>query len=42
VVPDGQFALLHPRARHIPRKVTAFRDFLIEYFAGHPLFRRDG
>lgn len=42
VVPAGQFALLHPRARQLPRKVTAFRDFLLDYFAGHPLFRRDG
>jgi DNA-binding transcriptional LysR family regulator len=40
-VSDGQFALLYPRARHIPRKVSAFRDFLVDYVAGHRLFRRD-
>jgi DNA-binding transcriptional LysR family regulator len=28
--PGGQFVLLYPRARHVPRKVTAFRDFLLE------------
>lgn len=29
----GWFVLLHPRARRIPRKVTAFRDFLLESMA---------
>jgi DNA-binding transcriptional LysR family regulator len=41
VLPAGQFALLHPRTKHLPRKVAVFRDFLIEYAAGHALFRHD-
>jgi DNA-binding transcriptional LysR family regulator len=28
--PGGNFVLLYPKARHVPRKVTAFRDFLLE------------
>jgi DNA-binding transcriptional LysR family regulator len=28
--PGGTFVLLYPRTRHVPRKVTAFRDFLLE------------
>jgi DNA-binding transcriptional LysR family regulator len=31
---------VHPPARHPPRKVTAFRDYLIEHLAVHPLFSR--
>jgi DNA-binding transcriptional LysR family regulator len=33
----GTFVLLHPRAKHVPRKVTAFRDFLLEYLVARPL-----
>jgi len=29
--------LIHPAARHVPGKVTAFRDFLLEVLAAHPL-----
>ncbi|RYZ39343.1 MAG: LysR family transcriptional regulator [Myxococcaceae bacterium] len=29
--------LLHPRAQHVPRKVSAFRDFLIDYLQARPL-----
>jgi DNA-binding transcriptional LysR family regulator len=36
----GSFVLLHPRARQIPRKVTAFRDFLLEFLAARPLGNR--
>ena len=33
----GDLVLLHPRAKHVPRKVTAFRDFLLEYLVARPL-----
>lgn len=36
----GAFVLLHPRAKHLPRKVTVFRDFMLEYLARHPLAPR--
>jgi hypothetical protein len=31
---------VHPPARHVARKVTAFRDFLVEHFASYPLLGR--
>lgn len=42
VVPDwkldyGSLYLLHPQAQHVPRKVTAFRDYLLEVIAQRPL-----
>ena len=33
----GAVYLVHPRAQNVPRKTTAFRDFLVEYIAVHPL-----
>jgi DNA-binding transcriptional LysR family regulator len=38
----GALLLLHPRAKHVPRKVTAFRDFLLEYLVARPLPAREG
>ena len=35
--PVGTLALMHPRVRNVPRKVTAFRDFLLEALARRPL-----
>ncbi|NNC04352.1 LysR family transcriptional regulator [Corallococcus exiguus] len=29
--------MLHPRAQHVPRKVSAFRDFLIDFLQARPL-----
>lgn len=29
--------MLYPQTQHLPRKVSAFRDFLIEYLKGKPL-----
>lgn len=29
--------LLYPRAQHVPRKVSAFRDFLLDFLEGRPL-----
>ncbi|MFO0668157.1 MAG: LysR family transcriptional regulator [Polyangiaceae bacterium] len=33
----GALYLVYPPTRHVPRKVSAFRDFLVEHFAAHPL-----
>jgi DNA-binding transcriptional LysR family regulator len=33
----GALYLVHPPARHVPRKVTAFRDYLVEYLKAHPI-----
>lgn len=33
----GSLWFVHPRASHVPRKVTAFRDFLLEHLRHHPL-----
>src|SRR4051794_38576202 len=33
----GPLVLLPPRAKLIPRKASAFRDFLLEYLAARPL-----
>jgi DNA-binding transcriptional LysR family regulator len=30
--PQGTVFLAYPAARHVPKKVTAFRDFMIESF----------
>lgn len=35
-IPGGSLYLVYPGARHIPRKVLAFRDFLLESFAPRP------
>jgi len=29
--------MLYPRTQHVPRKVSAFRDFLLEFLKGRPL-----
>ncbi len=36
---EPQFSLfyVYPAGQHVPRKVTAFRDFLVQYLARHPL-----
>jgi DNA-binding transcriptional LysR family regulator len=36
----GTLYLVHPPAQHIPRKVSAFSDFVTEHFAAHPLGSR--
>lgn len=33
----GTLYLVHPAAQHVPRKVTAFRDYLLQHLAAHPL-----
>ncbi len=33
----GSLFFVHPRAQHVPSKVTAFRDFLLEHLRHHPL-----
>lgn len=33
----GSIYLVHPPARHVPRKVIALRDYLLEHLARHPL-----
>lgn len=35
--PTTSLLMLYPRTQHVPRKVTAFRDLLIEYLAARPL-----
>jgi len=37
---SGTIWLVHPPTKHVPRKVTAFRDYLHEQFAVHPLLGR--
>jgi DNA-binding transcriptional LysR family regulator len=37
---SGGLFFVHPPARHLPQKVIAFRDYLIEHLAAHPLFSR--
>lgn len=34
---EGALYLVHPPAQHVPRKVTALRDFLVAHFARHSL-----
>ncbi len=34
---QGALYLLHPPAQHVPRKVTAFRDYLVQHLQQHPL-----
>lgn len=33
---------VHAPARHVPRKIAALRDYLIDHFASHPLAPRQG
>jgi DNA-binding transcriptional LysR family regulator len=35
--PSTSFVMLYPRTQHVPRKVSAFRDFLLEFLKGRPL-----
>jgi DNA-binding transcriptional LysR family regulator len=35
--PAGRIALVYPQAQHLPRKLTAFRDFLIEAATGRSI-----
>lgn len=37
---SGTLWFVCPVARHLPRKVAAFRDFLVEHLANHPLTPR--
>jgi DNA-binding transcriptional LysR family regulator len=37
---SGGLFLVHPPAQHVPRKVTAFRDYVLQYLAQHPLAPR--
>jgi DNA-binding transcriptional LysR family regulator len=39
-VPQGTLYLVHPAARIVPRKVVAFRDFVLERLATRPLAPR--
>lgn len=39
---SGALYLVHPPAQRVPRKVTVFRDYLVEHFAAHPLVGRQG
>ncbi len=34
---DGTLFFVYPRTEHVPRKVTALRDFLLAYFTASPL-----
>ncbi|WP_437318096.1 LysR family transcriptional regulator [Sorangium sp. So ce385] len=34
---SGALYLVHPPSQHVPRKVTALRDHLVEHFAANPL-----
>ena len=36
-VSAGALYLAYPPTRHVPRKVSALRDFLVEHFAAYPL-----
>ena len=38
----GAVFFVHPPAQHVARKVAAFRDYLVEHFAAHPLIGRAG
>lgn len=33
----GSVYFVHPSAQHVPRKVSAFRDYLVEYLSLHPM-----
>jgi DNA-binding transcriptional LysR family regulator len=35
--PSTSLVMLYPRTQHVPRKVLAFRDFLLEFLNGRPL-----
>jgi DNA-binding transcriptional LysR family regulator len=35
--PSTALVMLYPRTQHVPRKVSAFRDFLLEFLKGRPL-----
>jgi DNA-binding transcriptional LysR family regulator len=37
---SGALYLVHPPARHVARKVTALRDYLVEHFTSYPLAGR--
>jgi DNA-binding transcriptional LysR family regulator len=39
---SGGLFFVHPPARHLPQKVSVFRDYLVEHLAVHPLFSRSG
>ena len=34
---SGQLYLVHAATKHLPRKVTAFRDYLLQYLSAYPL-----
>ncbi len=39
-VRTGALHFVHPPTQHVPRKVTAFQDYLVAHFAAHPLSTR--
>lgn len=39
-VGSGTLYLVHPPAQHVPRKISAFRDYVAAHFAAHPLVVR--
>ncbi len=39
-VRTGTLYLVYPKGHTVPRKVTAFRSFLLEFLATHPLSLR--
>lgn len=36
-LPASSLYFVYPHAQHVPRKVTALRDYIVEYLAAHPL-----
>ena len=34
---SGQLYFVHPSTKHLPRKVTAFRDHVLQHLSAHPL-----
>lgn len=36
-LPSSSLYFVYPQAQHVPRKVTALRDYMVEYLEAHPL-----
>lgn len=36
-LPASSLYFVYPQAQHVPRKVTALRDYIVQYLAAHPL-----
>jgi DNA-binding transcriptional LysR family regulator len=41
-IPAGALSFVYPPTRHLPRKVSALRDFLVAHFASYPLTASGG